>query len=445
MLGLGLGHYIPLVAYLGFWAMVILSLTGRPQWGLYYMLPFLPYRTMRDHFLQFPLGANVLVILILAVIVGAVLKGKRLPKSNLYVIWILTGIYLYLSMWVGTVRGIAPAPLWLSDINFLTWKDYMVIPMVFAAAGMLIEDRKAIRTVIIIIAVALLFIDRSCLLESMTRTWSSFDEDKRGGGPLGYGSNQTAAFLAQFAMFFWGFAIFLKKVRTKVLCYILVSITVFAAMYTFSRGAYLAMLFGVFVLGITKDRKLLILLAVFLATWQAIVPVAVRERVTMTRTADGRLESSAEERVELWTNAESVIENYPILGTGYATFQLGQHVDGLKDTHNWYVKVMVESGIIGLSLAVALVGQLLALSFRLFRRASDPLYRGLGLGLLAATCSCLVANCFGDRWTYIEITALLWVLAAAAIRALQFTNEPQTGEVTERLADRAVNPYLVYR
>ena len=50
----------------------------------------------------------------------------------------------------------APAPLWLSDINFVTWKDYMVIPLVFVATGLVVEDRKAIRYVVFITAISLL-------------------------------------------------------------------------------------------------------------------------------------------------------------------------------------------------------------------------------------------------------------------------------------------------
>jgi putative inorganic carbon (HCO3(-)) transporter len=417
MFGTGIGHFIPLVAYIGFWIMCLISLGGRPLFGFYYMIPFLPYRTMRDHFLDFPLGANVLTILVIAVIVGAVIHGKRLPKSKLYWIWVFFGVYLYISLWIGTALGNAPAPLWLSDINFVTWKDYMLIPLIFAAAGMVIEDRKAIKMVVILTAITLLFIDRASLFESMSRTWTSFDEDKRGGGPLAFGSNQTAAFLVQFAMFFWGFVQFIRQKKLKLACYLLVAITILAAMYTFSRAGYLAILFSVLVLGVLKDRKLLLVLGAFLLVWQSVVPTAVRERVNMTEDSNGKLEASAQERVDLWENAERSILSSPIVGSGFATFQLGEHVDNLKDTHNWYVKVLVETGLIGLIMASLLLQQLLTLSYRLFKRTSDPLYQGLGLGLLLATCSCIASNCFGDRWTYLEITGLLWVLAGAAIRA----------------------------
>ena len=91
-MGLGLAHYIPLVAYVGFWVMCIVSLAGKPLFGLYYLIPFLPYRTMRDHFLTYPLGSNVLSILVVAVILGALFHGKRLPKSKLYFIWLVFGV-----------------------------------------------------------------------------------------------------------------------------------------------------------------------------------------------------------------------------------------------------------------------------------------------------------------------------------------------------------------
>jgi putative inorganic carbon (hco3(-)) transporter len=444
MLGTGLGHYIPVVAYLGFWVMAIVSLLKRPLWGFYYMLPFLPYRTLRDHFAAYPLGANLMTILVLSVIVGGILHGKRLPRSKMYALWAIFGIYLYFSMWLGVAMKGAPAPLWLNDANFVTWKDYMLLPLVFVAAGLAIEDRKSVRTTLIITAIALLFIDRSCILESMSRSWSQFDENKRSAGPLAYGANQTAAFLAQFAMFFWGLTNLVKRIKFKILGYLLISATLFATMYTFSRAGYLAVLFALLVLGLVKDRKLLFLLVAFLMTWQTVVPPAVRERVKMTD-EDGRLDASAQERVDLWTNAEEAIERSPLVGQGFATFQFGEHVDNLKDTHNWYVKVLVETGIVGMGMVLLLLQQMLSTSYRLFKRTTDPMYQGLGLGLLLATCSCLVANCFGDRWTYLEIMGLLWVLFAAGLRALQLSAAAATDQSIKAEVTAVTNPYLVYR
>lgn len=445
-MGTGLGHYIPLIAYLGFWVATLYSLFGKPLWGFYYLLPFLPYRSMRDHFLDLPLGSNVVTILVLAIIVGAILHGKRLPKSKIYLVWLIFGVYMYFSMWLGTALGNAPAPLWIHDANFAAWKDYMLIPLVFVAGGMVIEDRKAVRTVILITAIALLFIDRSALRDSMSRSWATFDESKRDGGPLGFaGSNGLAAFLAQFALFFWGFAQFLKRKKAKLLCYTLVGLTLFATMYTFSRASYLAVVVGVVVLGLFKDRKMLVVAAVFLITWQAIVPAAVTQRVQMTKDSNGQLEASAQERVDLWEAAKKKFYSEPVLGIGFATFQYGQHTDDLKDTHNWFVKVLLETGIVGGLMAVVLLQQMLALAYRLFRHATDPLYQGLGFGLFLAIITSIVLNCFGDRWTYLEVTGLLWAVIGAAA-ASQYI--PSTEAVIEAPAldpVAAVNPYMAYR
>jgi O-antigen ligase len=427
-LGLGLVSYIPLIAYLGFWVMCIVSLVKRPLWGLYYLIPFLPYRSMRDHFLDYPLGEHLPLILVLVVIVGAILQGKRLPNSKLYIIWLAIAVYLYFSMWMGSALGNAPAPLWLSDANFVTWKDYMMIPLVFVATSLVVEDRKAVRTVILITAITVLLIDRSCILESRQHAWANFDESKRDIGPLVFGSNLTAAYLALFSMFFWGFLQFIKAKKYKLLGYGLIATTLYATMYQFSRGGYLSVLVCVLLLGVLKDRKLLVILGVFLLTWQVVVPTAVRERVNMTQNANGQLESSAQTRLDLWKEGWNSIVQHPAFGTGFGTYQYGQHAGNLGDTHDWFIKVLVETGLVGLIMYFFLLQQMLALGYRLFRRGKDPMYRSLGLGLFLAICSSLVSNCFGDRWTYLEITGPLFVLVAAAARAAQLTAEEPLSE-----------------
>ena len=448
IVGLGLVHYVPLLAYITFWVMCLVSLGGKPLLAFYYVIPFIPYRTLRDHLGNFPLGENVLTILILCIIAGALLHGKRLPKSKLYLLWLVFGVYLYLSMWLGALLGNGPLPLTSEEVTFATWKAYMLLPLLFVAASLVIEDRKSIRMTVLLVAIAILMIDRSTLMDTMSRSWSHFDENKRDGGPLGFaGPNGLAAFLSQSAMFLWGFGQFLKRRKAKLLIYALVGLTLFATMYSFSRAAYVAVVLGALLLGVLKDRKLIPIVVVFLLCWQFVVPTAVQERVTMTQSSNGHLEASAQERVDLWTNAKKMILSDPVFGTGYATYQLVEHTAGLRDTHNWYVKVLVETGVVGLLMALAFLVLLVAVAYRVYRKGKDPLYRGLGLGFLLMVASSIILNLFGDRWTYLEINGLLWVLAGACIRASQLLDvEAEAVPLHVALrSDVAANPYMVCR
>ena len=129
---------------------------------------------------------------------------EKLPKSKLYLIWLVFGIYLYFSMWLGTLLGNAEPQL--SDVKHQlhNMEDYMLMPLVFVAAGLVIEDRKAIKTIVMIAAASVLLVDRGSLRDSMSRSWEHFDENKRDGGPLSFaGSNGLAAFLSNATIFFW--------------------------------------------------------------------------------------------------------------------------------------------------------------------------------------------------------------------------------------------------
>lgn len=418
-MGTGLGHYIPFVAYVGFWIMCFVSLTGRPVLGLYYVLPFLPYRTMRDHFADYPLSSQTVTILLVCVLIGAFVKGKRPPAAGIFVTWILFAVYTYLSMWIGFAMNNEPMPLWLSDANFVAWKDYIVLPLLLLAASMVIETRKELRTVMIVTAVSLFLVDRSALLESLSHSWAVFDENKRTSGPIAYGPNQLAAFLAQFGMFFWGCATVLKRPRTKLLLYGLVALTMMTTLYAFSRAAYVAVLVSTGVLIVLRNRKLIPVFLVFMLMWKVVVPTAVEQRVTMTKDSSGQLEASAQERVDLWTQSQEMFLHSPVVGIGFGGFQYGEHTDNLKDTHNYFVKVLVETGVIGFCFFVVLVVQMLRAGWRVYRkgRRTDPLYEALGLGFVLMMVSCMVANGFGDRWTYLEINGLLWVLMGGVLRA----------------------------
>ena len=60
--------------------------------------------------------------------------------------------------------------------------------------------------------------------------------------------------------------------------------------------------------------------------------------------------------------------------------------------------------------------------FRLFRKANDPFFKALGLGLAAWVLCCITANCFGDRWSYLQVNGYMWILGGLVCAALRLEN-----------------------
>lgn len=67
----------------------------------------------------------------------------------------------------------------------------------------------------------------------------------------------------------------------------------------------------------------------------------------MTKNDEGELEESAAIRIVLWNEAMNMFRESPIIGKGFNTFQFTYKDRVWKDTHNFYIKMLVELGILG--------------------------------------------------------------------------------------------------
>jgi O-antigen ligase len=242
------------------------------------------------------------------------------------------------------------------------------------------------------------------------------------------------AFQAEFAIFLIGLAVFAKKPVIKLGLLAIALNSMYCLELTLSRGAYAGFLIGLFVLGLIKERKILILLAILLVSWQSIVPNAVTERVMMTYTEGDGLDPSAGERITLWQDALRVFNEDPILGTGFNTYAYMGRVGPYTDTHNYYVKIVMETGLVGLLILLWLLRVACKMSWRLFRRARDPIMSALGCGLFAMLICVLIVNFFGDRWTYLQVNGFLWVLLGLVVRGLRVVTQEKESHEHEAAA-----------
>jgi O-antigen ligase len=251
------------------------------------------------------------------------------------------------------------------------------------------------------------------------------------------------AFQAEFAVFMVGLAAFAKKTVVKFSLWSIAFTSVYCLVFTFSRGGYLGFLLGLFAVGLFKERKLLIVLAVILATWQNLVPGAVSQRVLMTYSQGQGLDSSAEDRVSIWQDAVEVIKHNPVSGTGFDTYSYMGRVGPYRDTHNYYLKILLETGVVGSLVFLAILGVAGRISWQLFRTAKDPLQRAVGCGALGLLVTTVAVNFFGDRWSFIEVNGFFWVILGLVARSLQAISQEQAVSSTgaeEAISETSMEP-----
>jgi putative inorganic carbon (HCO3(-)) transporter len=437
---LGLEEFVPLVLYTAAVIALLLSLFWRPQAGLYFLVPLLPLQVIRYKILDLPLGNKLIDVILLGVVLGTAFKGgfhfAKTPMNRLLVCF---GIFCYIQLWRGAFFLNGDLPLLPTDPRFSNWKNYMVMFILFAIVVSVIKDVKQIKILVLLMCVSVFVVDKGYYSTMSDRDLTHFSYEVRDGGLLGYaGVNGVATFEAEFMLFLLGLAAFKMRKSLKLATGGLIALGGYCLLFSFSREAYAGIIVGLFVLGLVKQRWVLLALAVFLLSWQSFVPVAVQERVLMTYDKnDQQLDSSAQDRVTIWNDAVELFHENPVLGAGFDTYEWQHRVGQYADTHNYFLKVLVETGVLGLMFFLYLLGTITRLGVKLYRTAKDPFLKSLGLGFSLLMVCVFVVNFFGDRWLYIEVNGFLWVMLACVVRGQMIENQRQQ-EAVESSSEIAV-------
>ena len=413
--------------YFAFLAAFFLSIFWRPIVGICFLVPIIPMQTLRYRIDQYPFGSNIVLLILFAVGLGLVLRGQpifsKVPWRGLLVFHMS---YLSISLCLGSLYLGRAMPFTLTDPRFSEWKDYIIMPILLFLVAGAVTTTKELKLVLLLVCIGIFLLDKGAWGAVSGRDYSSYSDELRDPGPMGYaGSNGLGAFLAQAAAFMLVVATFEPRWRWKYAYYALTIFSFIVLMFSLSRGGYVAFAEAFLFVGLTAQRKVLFLTIALGTVWTSLVPEAVKSRVSMTQNDDGGLDHSSETRINLWEDAFSLIESNPVTGTGYVTYAYMGRVGNYTDTHNLYLKILVETGVVGLLVFVSIVTRFIWSGFRLFLSVKDPLICTVGLGLATWVLCSAVANVFGDRWNYFQVNGYMWVLAGLVASALTLQEESQ--------------------
>lgn len=176
---------------------------------------------------------------------------------------------------------------------------------------------------------------------------------------------------------------------------------------TFTRGAWLALIIFIFIIGLVKYRKLLIMaFLIIILSYFAIIPIKNRVNNLIANPY-----SSITWRLGLWSDSLNFIKEKPILGQGtgtakdYILDKRGAQF-GSSDPHNDYLKIALENGALGLLAYLFLIASLLYNLIKTYFSASQLELKIFVLFLFALSITFYIMS-FADN--ILRNTALEWV------------------------------------
>jgi O-antigen ligase len=260
--------------------------------------------------------------------------------------------------------------------------------------------------------------------------WHNISLRTRFGGAFGFGGeNDLAAFFVFYPVIVLAIALFERKFFSRTVLLGIFGLAMLPLMLSLSRGAYLGLIAAVGAIGLLRYRWLLAILALGVAFYETWTPGIVQQRFARTMVAanervggrvpapneaERKLETSSAQRVRIWRGAMRLIEDYPVAGVGYNTFQQAipryANMEWGMDAHNMYLRIGVEMGLVGVCSFLSLLVFPGFTMWRVYRTTGDRFVRGWMLGGIAGICGILVVNVFGSRFTREELVGLYWVL-----------------------------------
>lgn len=176
---------------------------------------------------------------------------------------------------------------------------------------------------------------------------------------------------------------------------------------TYTRGAWLAFLLIIFIIGVVKYRKFLVISAIIVFLIYAVFE-PIRIRIDNLITSDPG--SSVQWRLSLWKDSVAYISEAPIFGHGTGTAnELILEKRGMKfgssDPHNDYLKILLENGILGLIAYLVIYTSLIATLIIKYARESDKNMKNILLIIISLSLVFYIMS-FADN--IIRNTALQW-------------------------------------
>jgi O-antigen ligase/tetratricopeptide (TPR) repeat protein len=248
--------------------------------------------------------------------------------------------------------------------------------------------------------------------------------------------NFFAGFLVLTTPLVIGYAFATRKLPIRILLVGLGLVQFFVIITTQTRTGFLAILVsGVLFLGLavrfvwwnrSDNRKLhlalgLVLLLLIAVVFYMYLPENLTERLG---TAFDLQKGTGRVRWIMWTGSTRAALDKPLAGFSHGSFQLSfpyyrptfyhrfRVSHNTRHSHNEFLEVLMETGIVGLSLFLMIFVVLGAVTYRFLKRNNSWFYQWLVIGLISSIAGALAQNFASVNLRWMSSTFVFWYLVA---------------------------------
>lgn len=438
----------PFIIYLSFFPVLIITLF-RVEVGILYFITIVPFVVLFKRIAEFPGGNNfadfLLIAIILGWIIGAYKENRRLfnpsPVNIVVVLFILQNA---LSLINGSLSAGFPPEVNMERL--INWKNFMILPPLYFIAANNIKNDKQLILIIIFISIAMVGMDFNFYSTFRFFNPQHYTHDARISGGFGrFGVNEMALCTAMYTFLIFGISYFIENKKIRYFILFVCACNLYPIIFSYSRSGYFMVITGILLLGILKDRKFLLLILIIAMFYRVILPTSVIERIDMTfldsNVTESQMESSEVDvggmkldtvgRAGLWDSAMVHFHENPLLGMGFDTFR---YKEGMI-THSHYLKLLSEDGIVGFFVFIIFTITILRQSYKLFKRSTNRLGKGIGLGFFLCESLYLVGGLTGDISIYYELMAIRWFFLGVMAK-YNYISEEGFNSNTESIANK---------
>ena len=412
---------------------------ARQNWALYLFVILMPLQNIYLQYIpNFGAGLNFLNLMFIAAWLMALRCDGGLVRGTGVNGWVLVymgGAVLALMNGLGNVAD--PS----GHGNFL--KDQLIAVAFVFLAQMSVTDQVGLRRLYLASLVPLPYMfyvlrDQNAAVSA----WHYSDHLRINATFMELGANEMAAFFVTACLVAFGLLIATRG-GWRALYALAATLTAIGVVLSYSRTAYIAILAGLAVILLLSRARLKLMLPALalLVLLPVLMPPAAVERFDSISIEEGERDESTDSRFEFWEEAMHHFQQHPIVGTGFHTFHHAEFSSREMDVHNFFLRELVEKGLLG---ALILLGLIWSISRLLWRglavAAPGSWYNGLMLGLTGAWIALLIGNVFGDRFTHYPMIAHFWLYLGLALRGLQLRYAALDGLIDRRSDPAARTP-----